>query len=362
MAKAVDSGELLKRPTVRPSPLFERRGEAVVCRVCNRLCKIPEGGWGYCGTRFNYSGTLYTATYGDLSAVESRPIEIKPFFHYWPGSTSLTFSTWSCNFDCPWCQNHHLSKSRPDPKAALYVDPNQLVDIAVRNGDQGLCVSFNEPTMLFEYCLDVFPLARRKGLYCCFVSNGFMTSEALDMLAKAGLDGLKVDVKGDEGVYEKYVGVKGAGLVWENVERASKTGLHVEVVFLIVNGVNDDESCIRKVIENHLKHAGPEVPLHFTRYFPAYRFRNPPTPLEVIERAYQMAKKMGILFPYVGNIPDHPGHHTYCPVCGKPVIKRFEWGVYEVKLTEDKRCLYCKNPIPITGAVQVTQRGFKTFV
>jgi pyruvate formate lyase activating enzyme len=216
--------------------------------------------------------------------------------------------------------------------------------------------------MLFENCLDVFPLAMRKGLYCCFVSNGFKTSEALDMLAKAGLDGLKVDVKGDEGVYEKYVGVKGASLVWENVERASKTGLHVEVVFLIVNGVNDDESCIRKVIENHLKHAGPEVPLHFTRYFPAYRFRNPPTPLEVIERAYQMAKKMGILFPYVGNIPDHPGHHTYCPVCGKPVIKRFEWGVYEVKLTEDKRCLYCKNPIPITGAVQVTQRGFKTFV
>ena len=362
MVKAIDLGDLSKRPTVRPSPLFEKRGDVVVCRVCNRLCRIPEGGWGYCGTRFNNNGALFTATYGDLSAIESRPIEIKPFFHYWPGSTSLTFSTWSCNFDCPWCQNYHLSKSKPDPRAALYVDPTRLVDIAIKNRDQGLCVSFNEPTMLFEYCLDVFPLAKRGGLYCCFVSNGFMTSEALDMLIRAGLDGLKVDIKGNEEVYERYVGVKGAGLVWENVERALKAGLHVEVVFLIVNGVNDSEDCIREVIENHLKRAGPEVPLHFTRYFPAYKFRNPPTPIEVIEGAYQMAKKMGLLYPYVGNIPDHPGNHTYCPTCNKPVIKRFQWGVYEVKLTTDKKCLYCKSPIPITGTVQVTQRGFRPFI
>ena len=362
MAKAVDLSGLLKRPTVKPSPLFSKRDEVVECHVCNRLCKIPKGGWGYCGTRFNYDGALFTATYGDLSAIESRPIEIKPFFHYWPGSTSLTFSTWSCNFDCPWCQNHHLSKSKPDPRTALYVDPTRLVDIAVKNGDQGLCVSFNEPTMLFEYCLDVFQLARRKGLYCCFVSNGFMTPEALDMLVKAGLDGLKVDVKGNEEVYEKYVGVKGANLVWENVERALKMGLHVEVVFLIVNGVNDSEDCMREVIENHLKRAGPEVPIHFTRYFPAYKFRNPPTPVEVIERAYRMARRMGVLYPYVGNIPDHPGNHTYCPTCGKPIIKRFQWGVYEVKLTADKRCLYCKSPIPITGTAQTTQRGFKPFM
>ncbi|MEM4576565.1 MAG: radical SAM protein [Candidatus Nezhaarchaeales archaeon] len=322
---------------------------------------MPEGGWGYCGTRFNFNN-IYTATYGNLSAIESRPIEIKPFFHYWPGSTALTFSTWSCNFDCPWCQNYHLSRSRPIPQAATYVSTKSLVKMAAENNDQGLCASFNEPTMLFEYCVDTFSLAKSRGLYCSFVSNGFMTCEALDMLAKAGLDGIKIDVKGDEDVYEKYLGVKGASLVWRNVKKAIEMGLHVEVVFLIVNGVNDDEPCILDVIENHLKYAGPEVPLHFTRYFPTYKFRNPPTPVEVIDRAYQVAKKMGVLYPYVGNVPNHPGYHTYCPSCGEPVIKRSQLGIHEVKLTRDNKCMYCKNPIPITGTARTTNFRFRLLI
>jgi len=344
--------EIINKPTVKISPLFETYKNKVICLVCHRHCKIPEGGWGYCGTRFNFQGKLYTATYGDLSAVESRPIEIKPFFHYWPGSTSLTFSTWSCNFDCPWCQNYHISKVKPNPYTANYVDPKRLIDIAIKNGDQGLCVSFNEPTMLFEYCLDLFPLAKNYGLYCCFVSNGFMSLEALEMLIKAGLDGLKVDIKGDERVYERYIGVKGVDLVWKNVKKALENGIHVEIVFLLVNGVNDDETCISNVIENHLKYADPEVPIHFTRYYPAYKFTNPPTPLEIIDKAYAMAKKAGILYPYVGNVPGHRGYHTYCPNCGKPLIKRFQYGIYEVKLTEDKKCIYCENPIPITGSIK----------
>jgi len=354
---------LLKMRTVKPSPLFTEVEGKVECGVCNRRCRIPNGQWGYCSVRFNFDNKLYTASYGDLSAIESRPIEVKPFFHYWPGSTSLTFSTWSCNFDCPWCQNHHLSRAKPNPLAASYVSPKSLVDMAVKSGDMGLCVSFNEPTMLFEYCLDVFPLARSRGLYCCFVSNGFMTTKALQMLAQAGLDGLKVDIKGDEEVYEKHIGVKGGEeLVWRTVSEAKRMGLHVEVVFLIVNGVSDDEDCIRTVIEKHLKYAGPETPIHFTRYYPAYRFRNPPTLIEVIDRAYTMAKEAGVLYPYVGNIPGHPGFHTYCPSCGNPVIKRFQYGVYEVKLTEDNKCMYCKTPIPITGSAQATKRSFKLFI
>lgn len=354
--------ELLRKPTIKLSPLYEQHGDEVICCVCNRKCKVPNGQWGYCHTRFNLNGRLYTTTYGDLSAIESRPIEIKPFFHYWPGSSSLTFSTWSCNFNCPWCQNHHLSRTRPNPHLANYIDPKSLVTMALRSGDEGLCVSFNEPTMLFEYCLDVFPLARSKGLYCCFVSNGFMSLEALKMLTKAGLDGLKVDVKGDKNVYSEYIGHEGVDLVWRNVEEALKMGLHVEVVFLIVNGVNDDENCISNVIDEHLKHAGPEVPIHFTRYYPAYKFRNPPTPIETIDRAYNMAKKAGILYPYVGNIPGHPGYHTYCPNCSKPIIKRFNYGVYDLKLTEDKKCIHCKKPIPITGRAQLTTKSFKTLM
>ena len=162
------------------------RGDKVRCDLCHRRCVIPEGDRGVCGTRQNEGGTLYTLVYGNLSALESRPIEIKPFFHYWPGSTALTFSTWSCNFDCVWCQNHNLSKTAPQPAKSSSYSPEKIMEMAVRGGDDGLCSSFQEPTVLTEWNLQTFRLASERELYCCYVSNGYMTDEALHMLARAG--------------------------------------------------------------------------------------------------------------------------------------------------------------------------------
>ena len=300
-------------------------------------------------TKANISGRLYTLVFGDISAVESRPIEIKPFFHYHPGSTALTFSTFSCNFRCPWCQNLHLSRAKPGPGDKNYVEPQKMVDMAEREGDKGLCVSFQEPTLLFEYCLEVFLLARKRGLYNCFVSNGYQTKRALEMLRDAGLDGLKIDCKGDKDVYESYCKNVDAEKVWRNASLAKGMGLHVEIVNLVITDVNDDEDCIDNVIRNHLEHLGPDVPLHFTRYHPAYELSNPSTKIEVLEKAYEKAKKKGVQYPYLGNVFGHKYENTYCPNCEELLIKRLGYRVVKYGLIKSNKCGKCGFGIPITG-------------
>lgn len=342
---------LPNHPTVRESAFYKKLArDKVRCILCERQCEIQEGQLGYCKTRKNLGGKLYTLVYGDISAIESRPIEIKPFFHYWPGSTALTFSTWSCNFDCVWCQNFHLSKAYPKPERAVYLPPEKVVKLALEGGDAGLCASFQEPTLLSDWVVEAFTVGKRMGIkYCCFVSNGYMTLEALKVLCDAGLDGLKIDVKGDGETYRRYCGGACVEKVWRNAREAKRMGLHVEIVNLVVSGVNDDEDTLNWVIEQHLKNVGPETPLHFTRYFPAYRFYNSPTKIETLEKAYTLAKKAGVLFPYIGNVAGHRYENTYCPSCGKVLIKRYSYHVLDYAVTAENRCPKCGAEIPITG-------------
>jgi len=319
------------------------------CNLCERRCRIPSGGKGFCKTRMNINGKLYTLVYGNLSALESRPIEVKPFFHYWPGSTALTFSTWSCNFDCVWCQNWSLSKRLPDCLDFKYFSPEEIVELAVRKGDEGLCSSFQEPTLLTDWNINLFKLGRDKALYSCYVSNGYMTLEALKLLWDAGMDGLKIDVKGDAETYRRFCGGVDVEKIWRNIREATRMGFHVEIVNLVVTGVNESEESLRWLIERHLKQAGPEIPLHFTRYFPSYKFDNPATKIETLEKAYRLAKRLGVLYPYIGNVPGHKYENTYCPNCGNTLIKRYGYRIIRYSITEKKRCPKCGFPIPIRG-------------
>jgi len=341
---------LLQYPTVHEALLYEKlSGDKVKCGLCERRCLLSPGQKGFCKTKLNLDGKLYTLVYGDLSALESRPIEIKPFFHYWPGSTALTFSTWSCNFDCVWCQNHHLSKTEPNPMKSSYCSPERIVEHALLGKDNGLCASFQEPTILTDWVIPLFKIGRKKGLYCCYVSNGYMTLAALRLLKESGMDGLKIDLKGDVETYRKYCGGADVEKVWRNVREAKKMGLHVEVVNLVVTGVNDNEDCLRWVIQRHLKEAGAETSLHFTRYYPACKFYNPPTKIETLETAYEMARKAGVLYPYLGNVPGHKYEDTYCPNCKEKLIQRLGYTILKYKVSSDKRCLKCGEPIHITG-------------
>lgn len=338
--------------------LWERGEEgSVKCLLCPRQCLIPEGGRGFCKVRINRGGRLYTLSYGSLSAVESRPIEIKPFFHYHPGSSSLTFSTWSCNLSCKWCQNWRLSGASPPESPAEIWSPEGVVEEALRAGDDGICVSFNEPTLLFEFCLDLFPLAKKRGLYCCFVSNGFISLRALDELIEAGLDGMNVDVKGTDEVYKKYCGGASVERVWEAAAHAREKGVHLEIVCLLVTGVSDDERTVRWIVKRHLELLGPEVPIHFNRYFPAREFTAPPTPVASLLRARELALDAGIKFAYIGNLHGHPAENTYCPSCGEEVIRRSGFATVAVNLTEDKRCPKCGERIPIVGRPRRTRLG-----
>jgi len=214
-----------------------------------------------------------------------------------------------------------------------------------------LCVSFTEPTLLFEHCCDTFPLARAQELYCCFVSNGRMTAEALAMLAARGLDALKVDVKGPPEVYRRLCGAKDGIVPWERVRQAKHLGLHVEVVNLIIPGVNDGDASLERLIECHLEAAGSETPLHFTRYFPAHRFRAPPTPVPTLERAWRMARDAGVDFPYLGNVPGHPWEDTQCPACGTLLLHRQGPALFRSAVTPRGACPRCDRPLPLRGQI-----------
>lgn len=350
---------LLQYPTVHEAVLYEKLPDDTVrCGLCERRCIISPGRRGFCKTRLYVDSKLYTLVYGNLSALESRPIEIKPFFHYWPGSTALTLSTWSCNFNCVWCQNHRLSKMKPNPVTSRYYPPEQIIEQALRERDNGLCVSFQEPTLLTDWAISLFKTGRDKGLYCCFVSNGYMTVEALTLLKESGMDGLKIDVKGDAETNRKHCGGADVEKVWRNVKEAKTLGIHVEVVNLVVTGVNDDEDCLKWVIERHLQEAGAETPLHFTRYYPAYKFSNSPTKVKILEWAYETAREAGVLYPYLGNVRGHKYENTYCPRCGETLIQRFGYIIVTYKIASDKKCLKCGQSIPITGK-HTLKRGLK---
>jgi len=276
-------------------------------------------------------------------------MEIKPFFHYHPGGTALTFSSWGCNLDCQWCQNHHLSKHGM-PERALVQEPRLLMAEAEAYGVDGLCVSFNEPATLFEFCLDVFPMAREAGMFSCWVTNGMVTGEALRMLAGAGLSGMTVSVKGDEEVYRRHCHMPGGDeAAWATIALARELGVHTETVYLMVTDTNDSPAQVDDVIERHLETAGEGSPLHFTRYHPDWRFDRPPTPVDRVEGARHRAVELGVRWAYTGNVPGSRWEHTHCPECGRVLIERAHGRMLVSRLREGDRCP-CGEAVPIYRA------------
>ena len=322
--------------------------KSVRCLVCPRSCILKKGARGFCRNRANVDGTIYVYTYGLLSAVESRPIEIKPFFHYWPGSTALTFSGWGCNFRCPWCQNFHLSWEEPRPEFSVYMDPGELVKTAIRYGDEGICASFNEPGIHLEYVVDSAEKARAKGLYATMVTNGYLTTKALDKLIDAGVDGFSMDIKGCPDTYSKLLAAD-PDIVIKNAKRIKDRDAHVEMVFLVVPGANDSEECVEWVLSRLMDYLGPDTPIHINRYYPANRWREPPTRIQLLESIARKARDMGFDFVYIGNtgIPEH--EETRCPRCGKVLVTRVNYRVISYNIANDKRCPRCGYRIPVKG-------------
>lgn len=330
-------------PTVRPALLYEALGERVRCLTCERRCLLPKGGLGWCRTRRNDDGTLVTLTYGAVSSLSANPIEKKPLYHFYPGTVALTVGSWSCNLDCPWCQNWEISKQAPPPEPE-FLSPGAFVALARRRGCAGTSISFNEPTLSLEWSLEVFRRAHEVGLYNTFVTNGYMTEAALEALIQAGLDAANVDIKGDADAVQRYCGVD-VEVVWRNCRRMRAAGVWLEVTTLVIPTVNDDAETLRSIARRIVQELGETVPWHLTAYYPAYRFHAPPTPLATLERGWEIAREEGLRFVYLGNVPDHPAAHTACPRCGARLILRSGLAVLRNRLRRGC-CPDCGEAIP----------------
>ena len=277
----IEPGKMLDLPTVHKAYLVEKTyGETTVrCGVCRQACEDTGGRERLCETRLNVEGELYTLTYGDVLAAESRPVEMKPFFHYHPGKSMMTICGPSCNLRCPWCQNHELSRAVPRPLKAGMVQMREVVDAAAAAGDIGICVSFTEPLMLFEYCLGLF---RESGVAGHGERVRLKRLHDIGRAPHARPRGPQRDQRRYQGLGRRIPrAVRWARgrrpRLGNGAQSALEMGVHVEVVHLVVTGLNDDEEEFREVCRKHLEYGGPGVPLHITAYRPAFEYDKPAT-------------------------------------------------------------------------------------
>jgi len=340
----------LNNSRIREALLQERINEKVRCLTCERYCQITEGQLGFCKTRKNIEGKLHTLVYGDISSLSVNPIEKKPFFHFWPGSLALTVGTWSCNFTCPWCQNNDISKRPEMVGKGQWISPEDFIQLMKKYNCKGTSISFNEPTLLFEYSLDVFTLAKKEGYYNTFVTNGYMTSQALKILIEKGLDAMNIDIKGNKEVVSKYCQADNEK-VWQNARLAKENKVWIELTTLVIPGINDDEECLRGIARRIKNELGEDTPWHVTAYYPAYKFTSnpyvPATSVRTLEKARKIGKEEGLNYVYLGNLPGHPFENTYCPNCQELLIKRYGFSVSLYKI-KDGKC-DCGKEVSIIG-------------
>lgn len=331
---------------IREALLYEKlENEKVKCNTCPRHCLLGEGKKGFCFTRQNNRGKLFSLIYGEVASLSINPIEKKPVFHFYPGSRWLSLGALGCNFRCPGCQNWELSHSRGGP--AEYLSPQDLVSLAKRHQCLGISWTFNEPTIWLEYTLDGAKLAREQGLFTNYVTNGYITEEALDAIGPY-LDVYRVDIKGfSRDSYGRMAHISDFAPILKAVSRAKKRwGMHVEVVTNITPGYNDGEGELRRIACWIRDELGADTPWHITRFFPHLKLSHlKPTPLATLERGRQIAREEGLHYIYLGNLPGGSGENTYCHRCGRLLVKRQAFDVLEYNL-RDGRCCYCDVTIP----------------
>ncbi len=326
-------------------------GGKVRCTACARYCTIPAGSHGFCYVRTNRGGKLYLDVYGRAAAVQIDPIEKKPLSHFHPGSRVFGIGTVGCNWRCLYCQNSDMSQDHEIEGRKL--PPQAAVDWAVMSGCQGITFTYNEPTIFLEYALDVIEAAHRAGLFTNFVTNGYMTPEAVAALT-GKLDAVSVDFKGsgEASFLRKYVAAGGPDPIRKTVEGLAKGGVHVEVTNLIVPRVGDSEEALRDLARWIHDRIGPETPFHLLRWHPDYLMRDlPETPVRTLERLHAVAKEEHLDYVYLGNVWDHPLEHTYCPSCGSISVQRHGFIIRSWNLDARNRCRKCGHQLAFVGTL-----------
>ncbi|MFQ6059063.1 MAG: AmmeMemoRadiSam system radical SAM enzyme [Anaerolineae bacterium] len=324
-----------------------KREGFVECILCAHRCKIAPHQLGVCKVRVNHDGALYTLVYGKAIANHVDPVEKKPLFHFLPGTYILSIATAGCNFKCDFCQNwqiSQLSKRWQGEFPGEHLPPREVVAQAVRTGCSSVAYTYTEPTIFFEYAYDTAVLAHEKGLLNVFVTNGYQTPEAIEVMVGV-IDAANIDLKSFSDDHYKRVCGGRLQPVLDSIQLMHDRGIWVEVTTLVVPGLNDSDEELTQ-IARFLAGISPDLPWHISRFHPNYKMTDrPSTPIATLHRAVEIGQEAGLRYVYVGNVWGDEYEHTYCPQCGSVVIRRL--GYQTRSFLKGDRCPRCETRIPM---------------
>jgi len=346
----IDPEAGLKKEAVLWEPEPDGDGH-VRCRLCAHRCRIAPDRRGFCGVRINRNGRLYSLNYHRLCAANADPIEKKPLFHFQPGSRSFSIAAPGCNFRCDFCQNWQISQV-PHEDGDLYgrsIRPKDIVDSALHAQCRSIAYTYTEPTVFMELAADCAALARGAGLTNVFVSNGYLSPEAVDFV-RPWLDGINIDLKSFRDDYYRTLCKARLQPVLDTCRRlVHETDIWVELTTLVVPGQNDTDAELTDIATFIAHDLGHHVPWHVSRFYPQYHMDDiPPTPEATLQRAYDIGKEAGLQFIYIGNLPGTRAESTFCPSCGTLLIERVGYTIRKNTL-RDGRCPQCNAGIPGFG-------------
>ncbi len=332
--------------------LFEPLADqAVRCNLCHHRCRIKKGKHGICQVRVNRDGVLHSRVYDRVIARHIDPIEKKPLFHLCPGSRSYSIATVGCNFQCRFCQNADIAQMPRERGGMIMGDrmsPREIVDDAVQGGCTSIAYTYTEPTVYFELALETAKRAHAQGIRNVFVTNGYMTPEALELI-NPYLDAANVDLKAfNDEFYKKMCGAR-----LENVKTTLQLmkaqGVWVEVTTLLIPELNDDPQELQQLAAFMVESLGPETPWHISRFHPCYKLQDrPSTPVQTLINARQIGLEAGLKYVYTGNVPGEDGANTYCWGCGELLIKRWSFQITQNRIVKG-RCANCDAAIDGVG-------------
>lgn len=335
---------------MKEAVLYQRLdNNSVRCNLCAQRCLIKPGKRGLCSVRENRNGLLYSLVYGLAMAANIDPIEKKPLFHFLPGSQSFSLCTAGCNFRCRFCQNwqeSQISKGTSGKIVVFKLPPAEIVRQALSHDCRSISYTYTEPTVFFEYAIDTAKLAKKKGLVNIFVTNGYQTPETIKAMT-SWIDAANVDLKSfSDEFYRKICGGRLAPVL-ESIRLMHQAGVHLEITTLVVPGQNDSDKELTQIADFLVK-ISPDVPWHLSRFHPNYQMPEGfPTPLATLKRGYQIGKKAGLNYVYLGNVITEDKENTYCPSCGNLAIKRIGYEIEILGVDQKGKCNKCGENLKI---------------
>jgi len=322
--------------------------EKVRCNVCSHYCLIDNNKYGLCLTRKNEGGTLYSYNYGLISSAHVDPIEKQPFFNFLPGSKTYSLGGFECDMRCLFCQNYHISQSYGENLGATEILPELAVKNAIEKDCESIAWTYNEPTIYLEYIIKTSKLSHEKGLKNVYVSNGYMSGEALDTILPY-IDAFSIDLKSMSNDFYKELCQATLTPILNNLRKIYKNNKHLEITNLLIDGYNDSEKLIKELVEFIATELGSDVPLHFSRFFPSYQMNDlPHTSIKTLNKAKEIAITGGLQYVYLGNVESN--QNSFCPNCGELLIERSRPNMGNYKIIDknkikNNKCTNCSMKI-----------------